>query len=174
MPIADGDPADDRDVWFRILTDEGYIKKGRIHPNAFKGKSVIAPPRERRAWDHELSGRLRSLTKDVTAEGEAYCQEISRQAGQRKTFGGVMFCSVLEARTEFENTGETGIRYTPLQTNDAHADLTFVGLNDAPEDKMDRLRLWLCGVLAGLHPAQIARLMPKAGCASHEYCQRRV
>jgi hypothetical protein len=171
MPIVDGEPADDRDVWFRILTDEGYIKKGKIHPSAFKGKNVIAPPKKPRAWDREMSGRLRSLTRDLTAEAEAYCKEISRQTGQTKTFSGVMFCHVREAWANFEAV-QTGIHYTPKQTDNAHADLTFVGLSNAPEDKMDRLRLWLCNAVDGLHPAQVARLMPTAGCEHHEYCQR--
>jgi len=65
MPILEGEPANDRDIWFRVLTDDGYIRKGKIHPHAFKG-NAIAHPKQPRAWDHELSGRLRSLAKDIS------------------------------------------------------------------------------------------------------------
>lgn len=166
MPIADGDPADDGDIWFRVLTedDNKYIRKGKIHPNAFKGKNAIATPdqHKNRPWDHELSGRLRSLTNDVIAEANAYCEEMTSRTGQTKKFGGVMFCSVPEARQTFENTITTRVHYTPLSTDRAHADLTFTGSANAAEQVFDNLRLWLCDVVIGLHPAQIEKLLPRA------------
>jgi hypothetical protein len=166
MPIADGDPADDGDIWFRVLTedDNKYIRKGKIHPNAFKGKNaIVAPdPQKNRPWDHELSGRLRSLTNDVVAEANAYCEEMTKRTGQTKKFGGVMFCSVQQARQVFEGVIATRVYYTPLPTTDrAHADLTFNGSVNAAEQVFDKLRLWLCNVVTGLYPAQI-ELLPRA------------
>jgi hypothetical protein len=162
MLIADGDPADDGDIWFRVLTDDDnkYIKKGKIHPNAFKGKNaIIAPdPQKNRPWDHELSGRLRSLTNDVVAEANAYCEEMTTRTGQTKKFGGVMFCGIPQARQVFENVIETRVHYTPLPTDRAHADLTFNGSVSATEEVFDKLRLWLCDVVTGLYPAQIELL----------------
>jgi hypothetical protein len=55
---------------------------GRLTRNALTGRA-ISPRAARRPWDHELSGRLRSLTKE--AEGRAYCQK------GEKPFVGVMY-----------------------------------------------------------------------------------
>jgi hypothetical protein len=163
MPIADGEPADDGDIWFRVLTEESYIRKGKIHPQAFKGsKTIAAPdPAKQRQWSHELSGRLRSLVSDVVDEANAYCEEITRTTKQTKTFNGVMYCSIPEATKEFEKTITTQVCYTPRQRDKAHADFTFTGSADATEDVFDRVRLWLCDVVNGLHPAQI-KLLPRA------------
>jgi hypothetical protein len=30
MPLFDGEPADDGDIWYRVLTEDSYIKKGKI------------------------------------------------------------------------------------------------------------------------------------------------
>jgi hypothetical protein len=162
--VDDGDPAADGDIWFRVLTDDdnNYIKKGKIHPNAFKGKNVIgvADPKKNRVWDHELSGRLRSLTNDVIAEAHVYCAEITKRTGQVKKFGGVMFCRVPDARRIFADTIATGIHYTPLATDEAHADMTFSGSANASEQVFDSLRLWLCNLMTGLYPAQIESLLP--------------
>ena len=91
MPIADGEPADDGDIWFRVLTEDSYIKKGKIYPNAFKGRKTIAAPdpAKQRQWSHELSGALHSLVSDVVAAANAYCEEMTRVTKQTKTFSGV-------------------------------------------------------------------------------------
>ena len=172
MPIVEGDTADDGDIRFRVLTDDDnkYIRKGKIDPNAFKGRNaIVAPdPQKNRPWDHELSGRLRSLANDVVAEAIAYCEEMTRRTSQTKRFGGVMFCSVPEARKEFENIGVC-VHYTPLLTDKAHADLTFNGSANADEQVFDKVRLWLCDVVTGLYPAQIERLLPHADTAPAAY-----
>jgi hypothetical protein len=169
MPIADGEPAAADDVWFRVLTDDSYIKKGKLHPHAFKGKA-IAPPDDAktRPWSHELSGALRSLTTDVIAAARAYCEEMTRAAGHKKIFSGVMYCTIPEARQTFEEMIMTQVHYTPESLNKAHADFTFTGSSGITEDVFDRLRLWLCEILTGLHPAQM-RLLPDASTASLKY-----
>ena len=167
MSIADGDPADDGDVWFRVLTDEKYIKKGKINPHAFKGKSIVTPsPEKGRPWDHELSGNLRSLARDVIAEAKRYCVEMTERTGQTKVFSGVMFCGVPEARQTFENAIHTSIHYTPLPSNNSHADLVFRGSANAAEEAFDNLRLWLCNLVIGLHPAQMSLLPRSLTCSS--------
>ena len=175
MPIGDGENADDGDIWFRVLTDDDnkYIKKGKIHPNAFKGKNVVAVPERQRPWDHELSGRLRSLVSNVIKEANDYCDEVTKKSGQKKTFGGVMFCRVVEARQTFERTISTNVCYTPLPTDGAHADFVFFGSNNLNEDTFDKLRLWLCELVTGLYPAQIEKnLLPNGAAAAEAYAQK--
>ena len=176
MPIGDGEQADNGDIWFRVLTDDDnkYIKKGKIHPNAFKGKNVVAEPKQQRPWDHELSGRLRSLAGNVTKEANDYCDEMTKKTGQKKTFGGVMFCRVAEARQTFEQTINTDACYTPLSTDRAHADMVFFGSKNLSEETFDKLRLWLCELVTGLYPAQIEKDLLPAGTARPEaYAQQR-
>jgi hypothetical protein len=170
MPIADGEPADGGDIWSRVLTDENYIRKGKLHPHAFKGRAAIAPPGsvKKRSWSHELSGRLRSLTTDVSAEAHAFCEEAAKATGQNKTFSGVMYCCIPDAHQTFETTIFTQVHYTPQLANKAHADFTFTGSDSATEEVFDRLRLWLCELFIGLHPAQI-KLLPEASTPPARY-----
>jgi hypothetical protein len=169
MPIADGEPADDGDVWFRVLTEDGYIRKGKLHPHAFKGRAIAPPDNtKKRLWSHELSGQLRSLTTDVNAEAQAYCDQISRITKQQKTFSGVMYCSIPDARQTFHSKVSTQVYYTPQPAKKAHADFTFTESADADEAFLDKLRLWLCEILTGLHTAQI-KLLPQATTTAAEY-----
>src|SRR4051794_14475061 len=128
MPIADGDPADVGDIWFRVLTDERYIRKGTVHPHAFKGKGVIGrpDPEKKRPWDHELSGRLRSLSATPAAEAEDYCAEMTKLHKQTKTFAGIMFCRLPDLRP-LPNQINTGVHFTPLPNVKSHADFVLSG-----------------------------------------------
>jgi hypothetical protein len=128
-----------------------------------KGKA-IAPPdaAKNRLWSHELSGRLRSLATDVVADANVYCEEMTRVAKQTKTFSGVIYCSIPEARQKFGQSITTQVHYTPLPRDNAHADFAFTGTAGAAEEIFDDLRLWLIEhIFTGLHPAQM-KLLPAA------------
>src|ERR1700730_17959612 len=162
MPLSDGDAAAEGDVWFRVLTEESYIRKGRIHHSAFTGKAIAKrDPTKSRSWSHELSGRLRSRSaEDILPAAIAYCEEVSRRAKQKKEFAGVMFTRVSDARKRFGKI-TTDIHYTPLEADHSHADFTFTGSTDADiRDLVNKLP----ELVTGLHPSQLA-LLPRAdGC----------
>jgi hypothetical protein len=158
MPLVDGDPAPNGDVWYRILTSDKHITKGRIQHAAFQGKFLKPPPPEKhRPWNAEASGRLRSLTgsiEDVKLQCQEYCKKINR------TFYGLMFPKEPLAGTFIENL-EVGIYYTPIDGGDqAHSDLTFTGSVPMVErsEEHDRLVMALSGKFNALHPDQIILL----------------
>jgi hypothetical protein len=163
MPLSDGDAAAEGDVWFRVLTEESYIRKGRIHHSAFTGKATIARPHpaKSRSWSHELSGRLRSRSADdILPAAIAYCQEVSRRAERKKEFAGVMFTRVADARKSFGKI-TIDVHYTPLEADLSHADFTFTGSTDADiPDLVNKLP----DLVTGLHPSQLALLPCAIGC----------
>ena len=159
MPLSDGDAATEGDVWFRVLTEESYIRKGRIHHSAFTGKAIGRPDSAKsRSWSHELSGRLRSRSADdILPAAIAYCEEVSRKAKQKKDFAGVMFTRVADARKSFGKIS-IDVHYTPLEADPSHSDLTFTGLT---EPDMRDLVYKFPDLVFGLHPSQLA-LLPRA------------
>ena len=87
MPLSDGDPASDDDTWFRVITDEEYLRAdGRLKNRAFTGKA-IAPPKGEREWQHELSGRLLSFALNVETEAKEFCTSVQR-GSRGHVFGG--------------------------------------------------------------------------------------
>jgi hypothetical protein len=160
MPLADGDPADDADTWLRVLTEEGYIKKGKIHHSAFTGRAISPPdPSVNRSWSHELSGRLRSLCADVEAEARAFCDDMTTRTQRTKSFAGVMFCQVGAARQMIDAIAAR-VHFTPLDADKAHADITFT---NSTEEDLDRLVMWLTDLVIGLHPSQLSLLPASIG-----------
>jgi hypothetical protein len=160
MPLSDGDPAEDGDIWFRIATHRDHLVRGRVHHSAFGGSAIASPKKAKnRPWDRELSGRIRSLAgtlDEITRHAEAYCQR------RAKTFSGVMYVRVRDARKEFENILNTAVHYTPLEEDSAHADLTFKGWIDNTKESRERFNLWFSDMLHALHhPGQLEHL-PKA------------
>src|SRR6266404_9998248 len=100
MSLSDGDPAQDGDIWFRIVTQEKHIARGRVHHSALGG-NAIARPKKSRPWDRELSGRLRTFAgtlEQIRTHAEAYCKDMSEKGQGKKTFSGVMYVGVREAR----------------------------------------------------------------------------
>jgi hypothetical protein len=145
MPLADGDPAPEGDVWYRILTSDKHITKGRIQHAAFKGNFLKVPsPDKNRHWNAEASGRLRSLAgslDDVRTNCADYCRTINR------TFYGLMFPKEPLAGQTIENL-QVGIYYTPIDGRDlAHSDLTLTGAVPLVErsEEHDRLVMALSG-----------------------------
>jgi hypothetical protein len=137
MPLKDGEPADADDVWLRNITNKHHVRPdGRLASNAFTGRA-ISPPAPGRPWDHELSGRLLSLTNDFEAEGRTYCEQ------RNKPFIGVIYAKVERIRRE-TNGVKTDVCYTPKDGDKGHADLTMAGTND---DNVGLVRDWLQEVL---------------------------
>jgi hypothetical protein len=165
MSLSDGDPADDGDIWFRIATQEAHLVRGRVHHSAFGGNAIASPKKgKNRAWDRELSGRLRTLAgslEEITNHAETYCQALTAKGQGKKKFSGVMYIRVRDARRGFEDILTTAIHYTPLDDDRAHADLTFNGWVDTVEDR-ERFNLWFTGMLHALHHPGQLELLPKA------------
>lgn len=138
----DGEPADPDDIWLRNVTQKSHVyADGRPKSGAFKGRA-ISPRDPGRPWDHELSGRLLSLTEDFEAEGRKYCEE------QKLPFIGVMYAKVERIRCE-TNGVKTDVHYTPKKNDKAHADLT---MNGTDESTLDAIRDWLQEVLRVSRP----------------------
>jgi hypothetical protein len=153
MPLQDGEPADESDIWLRNITNKDHLRKdGKLKSNALTGKAISAPLRAR-PWDHELLGRLLFLTNDFEAEGRAFCQQMD------KSFIGVMYASVLVLRRTANNV-TTDVRCTPNKSDTAHADLTMVGTND---DNVGAVRDWLQDTLSVSRPTpcRIASVFPR-------------
>ena len=164
MPLADGDPAESGDIWFRVATQENHLVRGRVHHSAFKGRALAPPdPALNRPWALELSGRLRSIAGNVAqieADAIAYCAKHSLPGQGTKVFNGVMYVHVARARANFENSIDTAVFYTPLMDDNAHADFTF---SRAPSDaERSRLLDWLQDLFEVLHAPQMKHL-PEAG-----------
>jgi hypothetical protein len=163
MSLSDGDPAPDGDVWFRIATQRDHIKQGRVHHAAFGGQAISSPaPEKGRPWARELSGRLRSRAgslQDIEHAANDFCAAETARGGGTKTFNGVIYVSVADAKQTYEAILTTGVHFTPRQDDTAHADLTFHGwlLNESKEEK-ERFQIWLSGKLQGLYTAQLHHL----------------
>lgn len=160
--LNDGDPAHCWDIWLRNITDKNYVRSdGRPKNNAFTGRGAIQPPANLRPWDHELSGRLLSLTIDFEQEGAAFCRAMSRP------FIGVFYASVETLRKDHAGFGDstqnsnirTDVHYTPNQDT-AHADLTSCGTTD---ETLFAIRDWLQDVVsvARASPCEIRSDLPK-------------
>jgi len=166
MSLSDGDPAPDGDIWFRIATQKEYIKEGRIHHAAFGGAAISCPaPEKGRPWSRELSGRLRSCAgslQEIEQAANDFCAAETTRGGGSKTFKGVIYARVADAKLNYEAILTTGVHFTPRQDDTAHADLTFHGwLANDSKDEMDRFKMWLSGKLQGLYTAQL-QLLPEA------------
>ena len=113
MPLSDGDPAEDGDIWFRVATQDAHLVRGRVHHSAFKGRALAPPdPALNRPWALELSGRLRSIAGTVAqieADAAAYCAKYSLPGQGTKIFNGVMYLRAERARSNFENSINTGV-----------------------------------------------------------------
>jgi len=166
MSLSDGDLADGGDIWFRIAAQQGHLVRGRVHHSAFGG-NAIARPRDskNRPWDRELSGRLRTLAgtlEEITQHAETYCQALTAQGGGTKTFSGVMYVRVRDAKRSFENILTTAIHYTPLGDDKAHADLTFNGWIGDTREERERFNLWFTDMLHALHHPGQLQYLPEA------------
>jgi hypothetical protein len=160
MALVDGDPAPDGDLWYRILTSDRHITKGRIQHGAFQGKFLNSPPAGKaRPWHAEASGRLRSLAGSIN-DVETHCHEYCKK--ENRTFYGIMFPKEELAGQTIENLA-VGIYYTPIEGGDqAHSDLTFTG--SVPVEKTaeyDKFIMALSKKFNAIHPDQI-NLLPDA------------
>jgi len=167
MPLSDGEPADDGDVWFRIATHKDYIKDGRVLHGAFGGRAIGPPdPERQRPWDRELSGRLRSLAgseAQIAAHAEQFCLDQTARGGGKKVFHGVMYSRVTEIKKIYKQTIHSNVHFTPDPPSDsAHADLTFSGWNIDDKPQLEEFTIWLSDNLHALHSIQVEEHLPKA------------
>src|SRR6266568_7749512 len=118
MPLSDSDPADQHDIWTRVITvGKHWNADGTLHNAAFSGRNVIAEADQaRRHWSHELSGDLLSLIPNLRLHSEGFC------ARWRQEFHGTMFQTVENLRTDgsgdsHQSPFPTDVRYTPREDN---------------------------------------------------------
>jgi hypothetical protein len=72
-----------------------------------------------------------------------------------------MYVRVRDAKKTYENI-TTEIHYTPLEDDNAHADLTFNGwIGDKKED-WERFNLWFTDMLHALHHPGQLQYLPEA------------
>jgi hypothetical protein len=164
MSLSDGDPADDGDLWFRIATQQGHLVRGRVHHSALGG-SAIAPPKKNGPWDRELSGRLRTLAgtlEEITTHAERYCEALTAKGQGKKSFCGVMYVRVRDAKQKHNDILTTAVHYTPSDEDRAHADLTFKGWIGNTQEDRERFNLWITGILHALHHPGQLELLPEA------------
>jgi hypothetical protein len=71
-----------------------------------------------------------------------------------------MYARVADAKRAYETILTTGVHFTPLSPDAAHADLTFYGwLANESKEERERFLLWLSEMLQGLHyPGQLCHL----------------
>ncbi|HEY8007134.1 MAG TPA: hypothetical protein VIE66_10150 [Methylocella sp.] len=161
MSLSDGDPAPDGDIWFRIVTHQDHLRRGRVHHSAWGGNAISEPsPEKARPWTREASGRLRSRAGSLENIEHAANDFCRTAAGGSKTFSGVIYARVTDAKLSFESILTTAIHFTPLSPDPAHADLTFTGwlANESKEERA-RFNMWLSDKLLALHhPGQLFHL----------------
>lgn len=163
--LAEGGQASDGDFWFRILTSESLITKGKLHHAAFKGQIKPTKAEKNRSWSSEMSGRLRSIAgsvEEIKTHAADYCGRKNQK------FSGVAFSRCADLRITFPDDPITAaVHLTPIRTgadkDPAHADLTFAGPVIQPKSEEEgRLLLTLHGRFAALYPDQIDKLLPNA------------
>jgi hypothetical protein len=163
--VAEGERARDGDVWFRILNSDSQITRGKLNHGAFKGQIRKTKAEASRAWQSEMSGRLRSIAgtvDEIKKHATEYC------AKQNRKFHGVAFSLCGSLRIAFGFEGITSaVHFTPIKdgkyADPAHADLTFAGkaIDPKSEDE-ERLLLRLHREFFVLYPDQMDGLLPKA------------
>jgi hypothetical protein len=140
MIAVAGDRACDSDRWVRVITMATYLNQdGTIHHQALKAAPPL--PQDQRRWNHEVSGRLLSLTSDL--DGEAISFVASVRQSQRailnplpKAFGFYgHVAGTAEAIREIDPK-RTDVVYTPMLPPEpvidpAHADVTFCDTTDS-------------------------------------------
>jgi hypothetical protein len=143
MSLKAGDPADESDVWLRVVTNENYWKAdGTLHNKAFGG-GAFSPSKDL-PWRHELSGRLLSLIKNLEQECIDFC-------GQK--FAGVMFQTVVNLRSKGSGFS-TDVYYTPTERDEAHSDFVIFGIED--KDDIFQVRDWLQDFVQYVKPQRLA------------------
>jgi hypothetical protein len=167
MALSDGESASGGDVWLRIATHKDYIKNGRVQHGAFGGNAIAAPSAQnQRAWNRELSGRLRSVAgsvSDIVSHAERFCADQTRRGGGTKVFHGVMYSRVGNIKRIYKDTIASNVHFTPNPPSDpAQSDLTFTGWNINTRPELEEFTIWLSDYLHALYPAQLEEHLPDA------------
>jgi hypothetical protein len=155
MSLSDGDPATADDVWLRILIEKRWLlDNGGVSQSAFKSARVFKAPEPElnRGWNHEVSGRLRSLATDIVQNGQTFCQNLS----PKRDFPGIAYVKVDRVRTQSRRPEQVRADvYRTDALDPAHSDLVFF---DSTENDFSEMRDWLQDTLRSLSVAEIAKL----------------
>jgi len=143
MPLADGDPAPEGDVWYRSLTSDKHITKGirMRHLKAIFSRSLL-PTRT-------VTGTQKRRPPPITRGSLDDVARTARTTVGRSTARSTAFMFPKEplAGQTIENL-QVGIYYTPIDGRDlAHSDLTTHRCRPLVErsEEHDRLVMALSG-----------------------------
>jgi hypothetical protein len=92
---------------------------------------------------------------------EKYCEALTNRGAGKATFSGVMYVRVADAKVHYENIFSTAVYYTPLDTDNAHADFTFTGWIGDGKEERERFNLWFTDLLTALHHPGQLKLLPE-------------
>jgi len=91
-----GDAAEPDEVWLRPVTNETHLKRNTVHHGALK--KWIAPPDDpAKPWKLEVSGRLRSLVDNISADAvqSVDAQKAKLMASGKPVPSVLKYCGIL-------------------------------------------------------------------------------
>src|ERR1051326_7734314 len=160
--FTEGTPIPGEECWYTVLTNERHItSSGTVHSQALKGRRIA--PVQGKAWSHELSGRIVSLSGDVAAiEADARGRCANTQANYARThngvaasnivFAGVACAEAAELRTTIRGALRVDVVYTPQPpTDNAHSDVAVFNAANNDSD-IEAVRDWLLRKLRAIRP----------------------
>jgi hypothetical protein len=162
----------DCECWYRVLTNKDHVTKdGRVHNQALKSRAFIQSTN--RPWAHELSGRLSSLVQNIEKEAQEAAESARRgfvdrglPVPSKVCFSGVACARAVELRASQDVNLPTDVVYTPLSTDNAHAD--FVTYATVSDDDLHPVRAWLKGNLRVIRPEDIGASIASCGVIATE------
>lgn len=169
--MSDGDLAEDHDCWFRVIIDARWVNAdGTISEQALKNRAIAAPTDANRPWSHELSGRLLSLTSNISVEGDAFVAKIrakQKKPSKHLIFSGVVYGRPHNLRDQLGTQMRSDVVHTPISPPDewadpAHADFVIFGAST--EDDLDVIRTFIQDRTKVATPAGLGEI--SALCAS--------
>lgn len=153
---------DDGDSWIRVITNRTHITRDKtIHASHFKMPRAFGASSDG-AWDHEVSGRLRSRIVDVNALLE---DARAREEAARNSFlkdGKVVPSHIGFAGIAVSPAGQlvavnrsftSMVVYSPLPIDAAHAD--WVARGTANENVLVEAKGWLAAQLKVVLPDEV-------------------
>jgi hypothetical protein len=154
--MIDEERAADDDYWFRVITSDKHVTKGKVNHGAFTKEFRKPKQGKGRPWLSEMSGRLRSqagTSAQIIEHGKGFATAWSTK------FHGIAFVSC--DKLTYDKDGLSMAAYfTPLPDgkwpDPAHADLAVFGKEVLPRsEEEERLFLHMHKHMVFLHPDQI-------------------
>jgi hypothetical protein len=133
MTDGSGGVVQERDTWFRPITNSKHLRKdGTLHHSAIKG-ALDPPPVASMTWSFEFSGRLLSIAHDVVKDANARA-DIQRQnrPAMAKYFAFHAVMHVTAATVRQWQRFKADVLHHPTIRDDAHSNLVVY---DLPEDE---------------------------------------